>query len=138
MSAVIEYILKQCDGVKVVRVEHEQSYCANTFTDTFIKTGDIVLPANDIVVEILMTATKGTIGRVVGLEKLETYAERYPDSNNSDPNKIATYDATLIYEVDGRKQKGRIKDHYTKVRGDNPETKYVRDVKKHKKVIIKN
>ncbi len=51
---------------------------------------------------------------------------------------LRTYRCTLIYEVEGRKQRGRIKDEYVKIVEGQPKTKYVRDVTTHKKVVIKN
>ena len=109
------------------------------YVEKFYKTGDIELPEDDILIEILLTATKGTIAKVVGIEGLQTKADRFPNSDKYKNSKeIVTWDSTLIYKVEGRKQTGRIKDHYVSVLSGQYETKYVRDVKKHKKVKIKN
>ena len=136
--STIDQILLKCSGLKPVATQHEASTWSVAYTSyEFIKVGDIELPEDPIYIEITSTATKGTIARVVDLE-LETYEERYPDTNSKSPNKVVSYCTTLIYEVDGRKQKGRIDNGYTKLLVGPQETKYVRNVKKHKKVVVKN
>lgn len=139
MVSSIEAILQKCGGVRVETKQAEVSMWDShpRITYTFFKTGDIELPDAGIFIKIIASATKGTIAKVVDLE-VETWAERYPDSPNDNPNKIIMWDTTLIYEVEGRKQKGRIKESHTKVLEGEHETKYVRDVQTHEKVVIEN
>lgn len=136
MSA-IDDILKSCSGVKHETKEHKQWNGRTTYSDEFYKVGDIKLPDGDIFIEITATATKGTIGRVVDIE-VETYGERYSHNTNTPSNKIVSYDNTIIYECEGRKQTGRIKDSYCKVLLGHHQTKYVRNVNTHEKVKVKN
>lgn len=95
------------------------------------------MPEGDIFIEITQTATKGTIGRLVDFE-VEVYGERYPEYTNQPANKILSYDGTLIYEVDGRKQRGRINESYAKILVGHHQTQYVRNVKKRVQEDIKN
>jgi len=134
----IETILLRCAGVKAKTTESTDFRGQPQYSTELYKTGDIELPSSGIFIEITATATKGTIARVVAVNT-ETYGERYPDIESYAGSKeIVTYGITLIYEVEGRKQQGRIKDQYVKVLSGQHETKYVRNVKKHKKVVIKN
>jgi len=138
MSLAIEDILKRCAGVSVDQKENTGYNARSKFLYKFYKVGDIELPADGVFIEIVATATKGTIAKVVSID-VETYGERYPDIDSYAGSKeIVTYGITLIYEVEGRKQQGRIKEQYAKVLTGEHETKYVRDVKKHKKVVVKN
>jgi len=140
MSLVIEDILRRCAGVTIKTKENSGGMfgAQKTYTHKFHKTGDIELPEDGIFIEINATATKGTIAKVVSID-VETYGERYPDIDSYAGSKeIVTYGITLIYEVEGRKQQGRIKEQYVTVLTGQPETKYVRDIVKHKKVVVKN
>jgi hypothetical protein len=130
MSNAIEQILAQCSGITVETTRENVS--------TFTKVGDIELPAAGIFIKILRTAAAGTIARVCSID-IKTRAETYPTIESYKGNtQLVTYDAAIEYEVEGRKQKGRIKSIYVKVLNGTQETKYVRDVKKHKKVVVKN
>lgn len=133
----LETILSSCSGVSV-RTKTTDTWRGADTTKEFYKTGEIKLPPGDIFIEITATATKGTIARVVGLN-VETYGEAYSSYlGKSKENQILSYEGGLIFEVDGRKQKGRIKSSYTKVLLGQHQTKYVRDVKTHEKVEVKN
>jgi len=132
----MEAILRSCEGVKVRSEEKRNWQGRNHTVYTFYKTSDIVVPKN-VYIEITCTATIGTIARIVDVE-VETHAERYKNSKNDEPNKLVTYGGTIIYEVDGRKQKGRINEAYAKVLLGEHKTNYVRNVKKHDKAEIKN
>jgi len=126
-------ILKSCGGVKIETKESKDWTGKTVYSDRFIKVGDIVVPA-DTFIEITATATKGTIARVIGIE-VDTYKEKTKYNN---ANQIVTYGATLIYKVDGRKQKGRIQCQYTKALVGKHQTEYLRNVEAHKKVEVKN
>jgi len=133
----LETILSRCEGIHVERKEHENRISSQKYSYTFHKTGDIKLP-DDVFIEIDATATKGTIARVVAIEA-ETRSERYPDTESYVNDKtLVTYGVSLTYEVEGRKQQGRIKSQYVKVLTGTPDTKYVRDVTKHEKVVVRN
>ena len=134
----IENILSNCAGVEVEKTKNT-SYggWSQEYNYKFHKVGDIKVHDN-VFIEIIKTAAKGTIAKVVGLE-VDTYSERYPTLEAyATDNSIVTYGCTLIYEVEGRKQKGRIKSQYVKVLVGQHETKYVRTVNKHEKVVVKN
>jgi len=126
-------ILKSCTGVKVVTKESKDYRGNTTYSDRFIKVGDIVVP-RDTFIEITATATKGTIARVIDIE-VNTYTE---DTKYCQANQIMAYSATFIYAVDGRKQKGRIKSPYAKVLVGQHQTEYIRNTETHKKVEVKN
>lgn len=131
-------ILESCSGVKSVTTTSDDWRGRPITTTEYYKVGEVKLPAGNIFIEITATATKGTIARVVDFE-LETYGERYDHyAGKPDQNKIITYDTTVIFEVDGRKQKGRIKSSYIKTLLGQHQTKYVRDVKTHEKEEVKN
>ena len=133
----LETILSACTGVSV-RKKTTDTWQGTTTNLEFYKTGEIKLPPVDIFIEITATATKGTIARVVDLN-VETYGEAYSSyAGKPNENRLLSYDATLIFEVDGRKQQGRIKSTRAKILVGQPQTKYVRDVKTHEKVEIKN
>ena len=134
----LESILRKCDGVKVVTTESNDWRGQPQYDTKLYKTGDIVLPEVGIFIEIIATATKGTIAKIVEIDA-ETYGERYPDIDSyKGSTEIVSYNNTIIFEVEGRKQQGRIKEQYIKVLPGVQETKYVRDVTKHKKVVVKN
>jgi hypothetical protein len=137
---VSEEILHSCSGVdkKLSTTSSRTVDGKKVDVYDFFKTGEIKING-DFYIEITATATKGTIAKVVGIE-VETYHDRYSSMNDHyiGNNEIVTYDATLIYEVEGRKQLGRIKDGYTKLLVGPQETKYVRNVKQHEKVEVKN
>jgi len=126
-------ILKSCGGVEVKTKESKDYRGRTQYSDRFIKVGDIVVPA-DTFIEITATATKGTIARVIDIE-VDTYTE---DTKYCQANQIITYGATFIYEVDGRKQKGRIKSQYAKALVGKHQTEYLRNVDTHEKVEVKN
>lgn len=126
-------ILRKCSGVKVVTEERKDWNNQTVYVDKFIKVGDIVVP-EDTYIEIIATATEGTIARVVDIE-VDSYDEA---TKYNVVNQIVTYGATFIYEVDGRKQKGRIRTKYAKALVGTHTTEYVRNIEKHKKVEVKN
>lgn len=139
MSQALEDILKRCGGVRVETKPSTNRYTAAKYEYKFYKTGDIEMPPEGIYIEILKTATKGTIARIVDVDELETYSERYPNHDKyKDSNQIVPWCGKFTYEVDGRKQTGRIQPHHVKVLAGVHTTKYVRNVKKHKKVVVKN
>lgn len=136
--SIIETILLQCTGIDVEKTENTNAYAHYDYDYKFYKVGDIVLPNDDIFIEIIATATKGTIAKVAGI-KVDTYSERYPDLDSyANDNRIVTYGCKLLYEVEGRKQQGRIGQQYAKILPGQQQTKYVRDVKKHEKEVVKN
>jgi len=132
----IQTILSKCEGVETKRVESKNFRSETIYNYVFLKVGEVVFPT-DIYIEIIGTATKGTIARVVSFE-IETYDERFTHSHKNAPNKIVDYNNTIIWEVDGRKQKGRINSSHVKLLNGEQVTKYVRDVQTHDKVEIKN
>jgi len=133
---VIETILSKCEGIETKTTPSKNWRNETIYNTVCFKVGDIVIPDN-IYIEITATATKGTIGRVVDF-KAETYKEKYTHNYKQADNQIASYSTTIIYEVNGRKQKGRINSAYIKVLEGEQQTKYVRDVKTHDKVEVKN
>ena len=138
MSLTIESILGKCSGVEVRTTETKDWLHRVTSNSKYYKVGDIELPPESIYIEIKATAAKGTIARIASVE-FETYGERYPEIESyAGSTRIVTYGNTIIYEVDGRKQQGRVNEQYVTILSGQHETKYVRDVKKHKKVVIKN
>jgi len=135
--STLQTILSNCDGIKVEAIVNNNAYSAQTHDYKFHKVGDIKVHDN-IFIEITGTSTKGTIGKLIDIE-CDTYSERYADLDNyKGNNTIVSYGARLLYEVEGRKQIGRINDNHAKVLTGVHETKYVRDVKTHKKVVVKN
>lgn len=135
MSAALKIILEQCSGVKV----KTQAVLGQKFNwlypEKVFKVGDIELPERGVFIEITATATKGTIARVISIEGLKTTSTRYSSINKyKDSREIVTQDATFIYEVEGRQQKGRIKARHTMALPGTPKTKYVRNVQPHEKV----
>jgi len=126
-------ILRSCSGVKVETKESTDWTGRKNTNHTFFKVGDIVIP-DDTFIEIIATATNGTIARLVDME-IETYEE---ETKYHKANQIITYGVTFIYEVDGRKQKGRIRSKYTKVLVGHHQTEYVRNIESHDKVEVTN
>lgn len=115
----MQAILLECDGVEVIAPEWGQT------RQKFMRVGDIV-PRGDIFVEIIGTATKGTIGRVVSVEVRDYQGAIY------------SHQGTLTYEVEGRPKPGKIGSHHANVLKGPQQTKYVRVVKSHPKVKVKN
>ncbi len=117
-----EALLKSCHGV---RVEHTtRSHSRGTYVDTaFYLDGNFSVP-NNVFIEILMSATKGTIGRLVDID--------LGDNSYRLNNQIYTHDITYILQVDGHNGTNRIARYHGKIlETHDGTTKYVRNIKKH-------
>ena len=116
---------KLCDGIKNEKIASTyHSY--NQLTKT---KDNITIPTDkDYYIKIHMTATKGTIGRIIGLD-----ADVYHN------DRISDYSSSYIFEVDSRKKPGRIRCNCCYILDDEHDgsTKWVRNVNKHSKKEIK-
>jgi len=118
-------LLKQCANV---RVKEHTGWGGSINYTYFITDGSstIKLPEQDIYIEIVGTATKGTIGKLVAIHPYSTYTDGH---FNIDKFEI---------EIDGRAKTSNIAQHQSRILDGAAETVWVRKVKKHAKVIIKN
>lgn len=135
MSA-IEDILKQCSGVRFEENEFSQWSGKVIRTYNFYKEGEIKVP-DDIYIKITGTATKGTIGKVIGVD-VETFGKTHPGAQSKDPCYIFTYDTSIIYECENRKKPGRIKASHVILLSGPQQTEYVRNINTRPKEEIKN
>jgi len=122
-------VLKRCGGIDVVVIEHP-SMTRNGqkfYYDEFHHVGDIVVPDN-VFIEIEGGISKGTIGRLVDIDFGKPYRV---------DNVVSTSDITWIIQVDGRDKTNRCSHWQSSVlQHHDGTTKYVRNIKKHKKIDI--
>lgn len=127
-------LLKRCEGVRTECKKNQGLYGRHNESYKFFKEGDTIVPPKDFFVEVVATATKGTIGKVIDVE---TECVRFGPAGSA--TQISMYGIRLLLEVDGREKPVRIKVGYTKwLEGYTGVTKYVRNVKQHEKVEVKN
>jgi len=124
-------ILSACQNIRVDEVPFKDAFGQARARWKFFKIGDEPsVPVKDIFIEIIGTSTKGTIAKINSVEvDFNTYAGH---------NEIHSYYGKLTYKIDGRSQIGRIAMSHVKILEGSHTTKYVRNVTKHKKVIISN
>jgi uncharacterized membrane protein len=98
----------------------------------YIQTSSKLTIPNNIYIEVLATAVKGTIGRVVDIDFKITVKT---DNHGKKIMVLNEYGSKFIYEVDGRKKTSTIPFHHSKIlTNHNGTTKWVRNVKKKPKV----
>lgn len=137
MSDAKEELLKQCGGItwKTSATSWRSTNGRDReYVPEFYKVGEITVP-DGVYIKINHTATKGTVGKLVGIEA-NTYGELYAGSKSE--NQIISYEITYLYECEGRKQTGRINSGYTTILPGIHQTEYVRNVNNKPKEIIKN
>jgi hypothetical protein len=120
-----EDLLKLCSGV-IVHQKVQTGTMRHGVDRKYIEIepapGPILPPDREFFIEIRSTATKGTIGRLVGIDPMIFDTKDY--------KKISTYSGSYVYEVDGRPSKGRIQiQNATILVNHTGKTKYIRAVK---------
>ena len=128
MISEIVTLLKRCDGVKVTEKTVQSNFGnGNYVRRDFFKTGPIVVP-DDVYILIDATATKGTIGKLVGLE-IKTYGP--------DDKLVSSSSGTYIIQVENRAGTNRIPVYHSTILKDHDgSTKFVRNIKEHEKVEL--
>ena len=130
MASDFENLLMQCDGVRHTSSQRTDWRGQSETVYKFYKTGDIIVP-DEVYIEIIGTATNGTVGKVIGFDI---------DKSRKVGDQISRWDFTYLYEAEheGKAKKGRINVANAKILTGKHPTKYVRNVNKHKKVEVKN
>lgn len=119
-------ILMRCDGIRIQKITTQSSSGVDYSRYEYFKTGDIVVPDN-VYIEITMTSTKGTIGKLIALDVGTSRAEK----------EISSYWVTYIIQVKSRKGTNRIHQSHAKVlKNHDGSTKWVRTVKKKTTEVI--
>lgn len=120
-------LLRSCGGVRIDVVEQTNHYAADKTVEKFFLEGDLIVPKN-VYVRVIGTATKGTVGRLIDIEVHDGYGQ----------DQISAYSGTFIFEIDGRSKPSRISSGFAVILPNHSgPTKWVREIKKHKKEEIK-
>ena len=114
-------LLEKCKNVRVKTIQVTSPY--HSSYKKFYGDDEIDVPDN-IYIEVIKTATKGTIGKLIKI-----IPERYKVDNA-----INSYYGTFIIKVEGRARPCKINSAYAKILENyTGPTKYVRAVKQHDK-----
>jgi len=124
----VQHLLSLSQGIeKRIRDGHQPyAHLASCAYDYF-KIGEVI-PPKGVFVEVVATATAGTIGEIVG----------YPDlASTMIGARVYDYSAKFEIKIDGRAKTGLINSYHCRLLDNyTGPTKWVRNVKKHEKVEI--
>lgn len=128
LSVAAEKFLSKCGGIQVKTVD---------FRNKLFKVGELEMPKEPMYLKINATATKGTVGRIIGIH-FRTFAQANAHYEGK-PNERQVYehDITFVYEIDGRPKPGSISDKHATVLDGVHQTAYVRSVNKQPKPEVK-
>lgn len=121
-----KHLLTLSDGVDP-RTRRLKDWGGDEILTELFVLGDITPPKN-VFVEVIATSTKGTIGEVVGFPDLSTVVEN---------EQLYGYSGKLEIRIAGRDKTSNIDSNHCRFLTDyTGPTKWVRNVKKHKKEIF--
>ena len=119
-------LLAKCKGVEFT-IETKQLGMGGSYDNiTYHLIDDIIVPDN-VYIKILKTPTKGTIGKLIGIECYK----------NSFNDEITPSSMTYIIQVDGRRGTNRISQWNAVIlENHDGSTKFIRNIKKRKLEVI--